>query len=132
MHSNVTRPKAYFHIYKCLCNVRGPTLFHFFFHWTRNITITFRDIVEKGGAPSVNLLRKKDAILPNWIRLPKLQGNMFQKFQKVFYFGLSNQCFSCEKIGHLAKDCLAAHVKPIAAMKNQSNSVVTTLLPHEI
>ena len=81
------------------------------------------------GALSANLLCKKDANLPNWIRFPKLQGNMFQKFQKVFYFGLSNQCFSCEKIGHLAKDCLAAHVKPIAAMKNQSNSVVTTLLP---
>ena len=40
---------------------------------------TLRDIVEKGGAPSVKLLCKKDAMLPNWIRLPKLQGNMFQK-----------------------------------------------------
>ena len=57
-----------------------------------------------------------------------LIGFVFQ----VLYFGLPNRCFSCTKIGHLAKDCLAAHVKPIAAMKNQSNSVVTTLLPHEI
>ena len=40
---------------------------------------TFWDIVEKGGAPSIKLLCKKDAILPNWIHLPKLQDNMFQK-----------------------------------------------------
>ena len=76
----------------------------------------FRDIFEKGGSPSVKLLCQKDAVLPKWIRLPKLQGNMFQKFQKVLYFGLSNQCFSCKKISHLAKDCLAAHVKPIQAI----------------
>ena len=50
----------------------------------------------------------------------------------MLYFGLHNLCFSCKKIGYLAKDRLAAHVKPIAAMNNQSNSVVTTLLPHEI
>ena len=92
---------------------------------------TFKDIVEKGGAPSVKLLCKKDAVLPNWIRLPKLQGNMFQKIQKVLYFGLPNQCFSCKKIGHLAKDCLTTHGKPIAAMNKQNNSVVTSLLPHE-
>ena len=79
-----------------------------------------------------NLLCKKDAILPNWIRLPKQQDIMYQKIQKVLYFGFPIQCFSCKKIGHLAKDCLPAHVKPIAATKTQSNSVVTTLLPHEI
>ena len=56
---------------------------------------------------------------------------MFQKIPKVLYFGLPNQCFSCKKIGHLAKDCLTAHGKPIAAMNKQNNSVVTSLLPHE-
>ena len=87
--------------------------------------------MEKGGAPSVKLLCKKDAVLPNWIRLPKLQGNMFQKIQKVLYFGLPNQCFSCIKIGHLVKDCLTAQGKHIADMNKQNNSVVTSLLPHE-
>ena len=65
---------------------------------------TFRDIVEKGGAPSVKLLSQNDVVLPNWICLPKLLDNMFQKIQKMIYFGLPNQCFSCKKIGHLAKD----------------------------
>ena len=50
----------------------------------------------------------------------------------MLYFSLPNQCFSCKKIGHLAKDYLAAHVRPIVVMNNQSNIVVTTLLPHEI
>ena len=50
----------------------------------------------------------------------------------MLYFGLPKQCFSCKKNGHLPKDYLAAHVKPIAAMENQSNIVVTSFLPHEI
>ena len=98
---------------------------------------TFRDIVEKGGALSVKLLCQKlcqkDAVLPNWIHLLKLQGNIFQKIQKVLYFGLPNQCFSCKKIGHnLTNDYSATHVKPIAIVNNQSNSVVNTLLPQAI
>ena len=36
-------------------------------------------IVEKGEASSIKLLCKKDATLPNWIRLLKLQGDTFQK-----------------------------------------------------
>ena len=43
---------------------------------------TFRDIVEKGGALSAKLLYRKDAILPNWIRIPSA---LFWFAQPLFF-----------------------------------------------
>ena len=56
----------------------------------------------------------------------------FKKIHKVIYFGFfPTSVFLVKKIGHLAKDCLVAHVKYIVVVY-QSNSVANTLLPHEI
>ena len=37
--------------------------------------------------------------------------------QKVEYVGLSNQCFSCHEVGHIAKEC------PKMTGQNKGNSV---------
>ena len=47
---------------------------------------TAKDGMERGGAPLVKLLYHKGAKWPQWIHLPKLNGNIFQKNQKVLYY----------------------------------------------
>ena len=42
--------------------------------------------VLEGGAPLVKLLYRKGDKLPQWTRLPKLDGNAFQKIKKVVYY----------------------------------------------
>ena len=54
--------------------------------------------------PYIRLIGHKDMILPSYVRLPA----MFQapaRVQKVKYSGLPNQCFVCNRIGHVVKDC---------------------------
>mgnify|MGYP000659779378 CR=1 FL=1 len=53
----------------------------------------------------IRLIGHKGMTLPSYVRLPA----MFQapsRVQKVKYCGLPNQCFVCNRIGHVVKDCL--------------------------
>ena len=54
--------------------------------------------------PYIRLIGHKGMTLPSYVRLPA----MFQapeRVQKVKYSGLPNQCFVCNRIGHVVKDC---------------------------
>ena len=54
--------------------------------------------------PYIRLIGHKGMTLPTYVRLPA----MFEaqpRVQRVKYSGLPNQCFNCNCIGHVVKDC---------------------------
>ena len=60
-------------------------------------------VSRSNGMPSVKILISSTNLLPNIIQLPKPGGGSI--IQKVEYVGLPNQCFTCKRMGHLAKNC---------------------------
>ena len=61
-------------------------------------------VVGNFNLPYIQLIGHKGMTLPSYVRWP----TMFQapeRVQKVKYSGLPNQCFVCNRIGHVGKDC---------------------------
>ena len=54
--------------------------------------------------PYIRLIGYKGMTLPSYGRLPAMLQAP-KRVQKVKYSGLPNQCFVCNRIGHVVKDC---------------------------
>ena len=54
--------------------------------------------------PYIRLIGHKGMTLPAYVRLPGMCQAQ-PRVQRVKYSGLPNQCFNCNRIGHVIKDC---------------------------
>ena len=54
--------------------------------------------------PYIRLIEHKGMTLPAYVRLPAMYQAPL-RVQRVKYSGLPNQCFNCNCIGHVVKDC---------------------------